>query len=78
MGYGDLTPTTWVGKVIATFGIASGMLWFAMPITIVGATFQAEWDRRNVRVIAHLLQTELLERNQMTHDLVRTSPSLPV
>ena len=71
VGYGDLSPTTWPGKVIAIMGIASGMLWFAMPIAVVGSTFQSEWDSRNVRVVAHALQTELLENGQMTHDLYK-------
>lgn len=96
VGYGDLSPTTWLGKVIATAGIASGMLWFAstprprsnrhtapdsicsppprdaavtVPVAIVGSTFQSEWDRRNVRVLADALQTELLENSEMSHDL---------
>ena len=75
VGYGDLSPTTWLGKLISTLGIASGMLWFAMPINIVGSTFQAEWGRRNLRVFAEALQTELLEHDQMTHDLVCLFPS---
>ena len=71
VGYGDITPTTWLGKLVGTLGIVSGMLWFAMPITIIGSTFQVNWDRRNVRVVADALQTELLEKGQMTHDLYK-------
>jgi len=40
VGYGDFNPVSWLGKLIATLGISVGMLWFAMPITIVGSTFQ--------------------------------------
>ena len=40
-----------------------------MPITIVGSTFEAEWQRRNVRLVAETLQAELLEQDLMTHDL---------
>ena len=74
VGYGDFSPTTWLGKIFSTLGIASGMLWFAMPITIVGTSFQNEWDARNLRVFAEALQTELLEQNLMTHDLVCAVP----
>ena len=71
VGYGDFSPNTWLGKAITVLGIASGMLWFAMPITIVGSTFQAEWGRRNLHVFAEALQTELLEHGLMTHDLYK-------
>ena len=77
VGYGDFSPNTWLGKVIATHGIVMGMVWFAMPITVVGSTFKAEWDRRNVRVIAEALQTELLENGQMSSDLVRAAHTRP-
>lgn len=78
VGYGDFAPKTWLGKFISTLGIGSGMLWFAMPITIVGSTFQMEWGRRNLRAFAEALQTELLEHGLMTHDLVCAfSPELP-
>ena len=70
VGYGDISPTTWLGKIVATFGIVTGMIWFAMPITIIGANFQDEWERCNVRLVAEALQTELLENNEMTQDLV--------
>ena len=71
VGYGDFSPNTWLGKAISAIGIGSGMLWFAMPITVVGSTFQAEWGRRNLHVFAEALQTELLEHGQMTHDLYK-------
>ena len=71
VGYGDFSPNTWLGKAITVLGIGSGMLWFAMPITIVGSTFQAEWGRRNLHVFAEALQTELLEHGLMTHDLYK-------
>ncbi len=77
VGYGDISPTTWLGKVVATFGIVTGMIWFAMPITIIGANFQAEWERCNVRLVAEALQTELLENNEMTQDLVPAAAFSP-
>ena len=41
----------------------------AMPITIVGSAFEAEWQRRNMRLVAEALQADLLEQDLMTHDL---------
>lgn len=69
VGYGDITPSSTLGKLITSFGLAVGMIWFAMPITLVGSTFEHEWARRNVRTVAEALQTELLENDQMTHGL---------
>ena len=69
VGYGDITPSTTVGKLITSFGLAVGMIWFAMPITLVGSTFEHEWTRRSVRTLAEVLQNELLENDQMTHGL---------
>ena len=77
VGYGDISPTTWLGKIVAAFGIVTGMIWFAMPITIIGANFQAEWERCNVRLVAEALQTELLENNEMTQDLVPAAAFSP-
>ena len=71
VGYGDFTPNTLLGRAISVLGIASGMLWCAMPIAIVGSTFQAEWGRRNLHIFAEALQTELLEHGMMTHDLYK-------
>ena len=71
VGYGDYTPRTLLGKAVSVLGIASGMLWCAMPIAIVGSTFQAEWGRRNLHIFAEALQTELLEHGMMTHDLYK-------
>lgn len=71
VGYGDQTPVTAMGRLITMVGIAMGMLWFAMPISIVGSTFEVEWHRRNVRRVSDALQTELLERGEMTNGLYR-------
>ncbi len=77
VGYGDISPTTWLGKLVATFGIVTGMIWFAMPITIIGNNFQDEWERCNLRLVAEALQTELLEHNEMTQDLVPAAAFSP-
>ena len=36
VGYGDVYPTTWVGQLIATLVMYTGIMMVAMPITIVG------------------------------------------
>ncbi|KAE9552766.1 hypothetical protein FO519_004028 [Halicephalobus sp. NKZ332] len=48
VGYGDLTPTTVAGKLVATGAIACGVLVLALPITIIVDNFMkvAESERR--------------------------------
>ncbi|WKY00132.1 hypothetical protein Q1695_014753 [Nippostrongylus brasiliensis] len=47
VGYGDLTPITVAGKLVATGAIACGVLVLALPITIIVDNFMkvAEGER---------------------------------
>ncbi|GMF16290.1 unnamed protein product [Phytophthora lilii] len=40
VGYGDMTPVTWIGKVIGCCTVLTGMLVLALPITVIGTNFQ--------------------------------------
>jgi hypothetical protein len=40
VGYGDMTPVTWLGKVIGCCTVLTGMLVLALPITVIGTNFQ--------------------------------------
>jgi hypothetical protein len=44
-GYGDDAPITDAGKVVATLTAVSGMFLLALPITIIGANFDEEYER---------------------------------
>lgn len=50
VGYGDLTPTTVLGKLVATGAIACGVLVLALPITIIVDNFMkvAECERPKI------------------------------
>ncbi|PVD32396.1 hypothetical protein C0Q70_07830 [Pomacea canaliculata] len=39
VGYGDVVPTTWGGKVIASFSAVLGISFFALPAGILGSGF---------------------------------------
>lgn len=44
VGYGDLYPTTTMGRVVGIFVFATGIIMLAMPITIVGGSFEKYYD----------------------------------
>jgi len=46
VGYGDLAPTSFVGKVITILCMHVGILAFAMPITIIGSNFSRMYDMK--------------------------------
>ena len=44
-GYGDQYPATTLGKIIAAFSAVFGILFLAMPLTIVGNAFYNNWNK---------------------------------
>ena len=50
VGYGDSTPATDAGHVIACVAIVAGVLFMSMPLAIVGNNFCVIWDDKE-RVI---------------------------
>ncbi len=46
VGYGDLTPSTPLGQLLAIVAMFLGIATFAIPIAIVGAGFQEAFDAR--------------------------------
>lgn len=41
VGYGDITPKTSIGRLIGVFTICFGLIIFSMPLSIIGANFDA-------------------------------------
>jgi hypothetical protein len=54
-GYGDQNPSSTFGKILAAISAIFGILFLAMPLTIVGASFYNNWN-------AHLKKMEIKER----------------
>ena len=44
VGYGDLVPTSWLGRMIACMVALSGTVVLALPIGIVGGKFAEQYD----------------------------------
>ena len=47
VGYGDVTPVTGIGKVIAGIVMIMGITFFALPVGIIASGFQEEIKRRD-------------------------------
>jgi hypothetical protein len=49
VGYGDRYPRTTEGRMLCVVTMFCGIFFLAMPLTIVGAAFQAAWDEQTER-----------------------------
>lgn len=52
VGYGDVSPNTVYGKVVAVIVIVTGICYMAMPIAIVGTMFTQVWYDKDKILIA--------------------------
>ena len=43
VGYGDMYPTTGIGKIIAVPTMLAGILIFALPITVIGSNYETAY-----------------------------------
>jgi hypothetical protein len=55
VGYGDVYPLTSAGQLIASVTMMFGILILALPITVIGSNFGAEYEdylrRQKVRLL---------------------------
>jgi len=56
VGYGDVNPTTPIGKFVAACTMFIGIFFLAMPLAIIGGSFQQSWYKLDAR--AHQLEEE--------------------
>ena len=46
VGYGDVVPHSWLGQLLATLTMLSGILILALPITVIGSNFNIEYEKK--------------------------------
>lgn len=51
VGYGEIYCRSWIGRGVSVLTTVTGIFFMAMPLTIVGSTFNQTWDQtqRNLR-----------------------------
>jgi len=59
VGYGDVSPETIAGKLVASVLSVTGVLYMAMPLTIVGAAFDYTWKNRDAIILGGLMQQRM-------------------
>jgi hypothetical protein len=62
VGYGDVNPITPLGKILGALTMFVGIFFLAMPLAIVGGSFQDAWYKLDAR--AHQLEEEARKRQQ--------------
>jgi len=43
VGYGDMTPVTWEGQIVAALAMVTSIVILALPISVIGANFSRAW-----------------------------------
>lgn len=70
VGYGDVYPESWTGKLMASVAIVCGVLCMSMPITIVGNEFHIAWQEREVLQVVKGVRKMLKDRGLRPHEAV--------
>ncbi|QDZ25179.1 voltage-gated ion channel protein [Chloropicon primus] len=52
VGYGDMYPTRWYGRLLGMIVMVFGIVVLALPITVIGSNFHAIYDEYNQEVLA--------------------------
>eukprot|EP01061_Rhynchopus_euleeides_P021646 TRINITY_DN35315_c0_g1_i3.p1 TRINITY_DN35315_c0_g1~~TRINITY_DN35315_c0_g1_i3.p1 ORF type:complete len:539 (+),score=171.67 TRINITY_DN35315_c0_g1_i3:2-1618(+) len=69
VGYGDMVPLTSAGKAVNSFAMIFGVLFFAMPIAIIGSEYTKAWDEKKAFDKKEAEKLEALEADAETSRL---------
>eukprot|EP00929_Paragymnodinium_shiwhaense_P094407 TRINITY_DN5495_c0_g1_i1.p1 TRINITY_DN5495_c0_g1~~TRINITY_DN5495_c0_g1_i1.p1 ORF type:complete len:747 (+),score=147.92 TRINITY_DN5495_c0_g1_i1:79-2319(+) len=73
VGYGDATPTTSLGFVIATTNMVLSIVILALPVGVIGGSFQKNWQNYDKDLKA-MAVTELRETAAITSSIQKIDP----
>eukprot|EP00300_Choanocystis_sp_HF-7_P011568 c17520_g1_i2.p1 GENE.c17520_g1_i2~~c17520_g1_i2.p1 ORF type:complete len:558 (+),score=132.67 c17520_g1_i2:132-1676(+) len=76
VGYGDISPTTPIGRLLAGFTIYMGILFLALPITIIGANFSDLYNELQEKI--RLDKEDQVRRGEMLVRLFTTTTNAPI
>jgi hypothetical protein len=69
VGYGDTIPRTWMGRTIGAWLAVIGVMYMAMPLTIVGQAFNDTWKRRDHIILLERLRQRVRQWGYTETDL---------
>lgn len=69
VGYGDMTPTSTVGRCIVGLLMITGVLYMAMPLGIVGHAFTEVWKDRHDILIVKKARSAMAQWGFTAHDI---------
>ena len=65
VGYGDYAPQTMAGRMLISIAMVAGLVVVAMPLTIVGSTFESAWASRSTVLIGERAREYLVRTKEM-------------
>jgi hypothetical protein len=69
VGYGDISPDTTVGITIVMTLIVLGVIMMAVPIGIIGSTFNQVWNARDYSLLLSKTRMKLHKWGYTAHDI---------
>merc|ERR1719399_1203218 len=70
VGYGDVVPETAGGKFVTIICIVCGVLYMAMPISIVGTNFTTVWQDRDKLLLMTRTRQKLQNMGYSSDDVL--------
>jgi len=79
VGYGDIVPLTWPGRLVAIFAIVTGFYIFASVVAIAAESAHAYLERRSrgTAAVACRDHVVLCEYTAIADELIQSLPSIP-